>query len=70
MATAENRDIAFLLEASGGLWGHLAGDRGCPEFERLQDKPIEPEMWRQTMRALLKTDVYGTHTYGKVLWTV
>lgn len=59
LAEAENRGIAFLLEGSGCLWGDLAGENGCPEFEGLKDKPLKPEVWRQTMRALLKTDVYG-----------
>lgn len=60
LANPENRGLAFTLEASDGLWGHLAGDRGCPEYEQLKETPLDPEQWRQKMRALLRTDVYGS----------
>ncbi|GAB1198519.1 hypothetical protein APSETT444_007842 [Aspergillus pseudonomiae] len=59
LAVAENRGLAFKLEESGGLWGDLAGDRACPVVNRLKDHPLDPELWRQTMRGLLRADVYG-----------
>ncbi|OGM49705.1 hypothetical protein ABOM_001900 [Aspergillus bombycis] len=63
LAVVENRRLAFRLEESGGLWGDLARDGACPDVKRLKDHPLDPELWRQTMRALLRTDVYGLNMH-------
>ncbi|KAI2619330.1 hypothetical protein GGR54DRAFT_640264 [Hypoxylon sp. NC1633] len=59
-ATAERRRLVFKLRGFGGmLWGdHPDGDCGGG-VASLDHREMEPAMWRLTVRALLKADVYG-----------
>ncbi|KAI1799802.1 hypothetical protein F4811DRAFT_565282 [Daldinia bambusicola] len=67
-ATAERRRLVFRLRGLGGiLWGATAaaGDAerahvcGTAAGGALDHREMEPAMWRLTVRALLKADVYG-----------
>lgn len=69
-ATAERRRLVFKLKGFGGiLWGgdSTGGCGGGGEEEEhactasgvLNHREMEPTMWRLTVRALLKADVYG-----------
>ncbi|KAI1408771.1 hypothetical protein F5Y13DRAFT_171732 [Hypoxylon sp. FL1857] len=66
-ATAERRRLVFKLRGFGGiLWGESSGAGGggsehdcCGAGDALNHREMEPAMWRLTVRALLKADVYG-----------
>ncbi|OTA93650.1 hypothetical protein M434DRAFT_72837 [Hypoxylon sp. CO27-5] len=67
-ATAERRRLVFKLKGFGGiLWGEstgsgtgaCSGEHECVADGVLNHREMEPAMWRLTVRALLKADVYG-----------
>ncbi|KAK8021555.1 hypothetical protein PG990_006693 [Apiospora arundinis] len=58
-ALAERREIPFRMEGYGGLWGQLAADDCCGTQKLLEYRMMEPTIWRLTVRALLRVDVYG-----------
>ena len=59
-ATAENRKLTFSLAGYGGIWGKLQEeDARCGASTYLEGARLDPTMWRLTVRALLKVDVYG-----------
>ncbi|KAI0428829.1 hypothetical protein F5Y09DRAFT_275106 [Xylaria sp. FL1042] len=60
-AVAERRKIAFKLNGLGGIWGRLGaeGDDLCGAQRNFSYREMEPVMWRLTVRALLRIDVYG-----------
>jgi len=60
-ADRERRKIPFTLSKYGGLWGYLAkmDPVKCGAPDRLEGALLEPILWRLTVRALLKMDVYG-----------
>lgn len=61
-ADQEHRKIPFDLDNYGGLWGTIAEDFTCSSArEKLMAAPLEPMLWRLTVRAMLKIDVYGLH---------
>ncbi len=61
-ATAENRKLTFSLAGFGGIWGKLKEEDGrCGASAYLEGAQLEPAMWRLTVRALLKIDVYGVN---------
>lgn len=61
-ADHEHRKINFDLDNYGGLWGVIADDFLCSTArEKLMAAPLEPTLWRLTVRAMLKIDVYGLH---------
>ncbi|KAJ2892499.1 putative c6 finger domain-containing protein [Zalerion maritima] len=57
-ATAERRKLFFAISEFGGVWGRAAQQKECSTAESLQGD-MEPTLWRQIVRALLKFDVYG-----------
>ncbi|KAI0136719.1 hypothetical protein BJ170DRAFT_677588 [Xylariales sp. AK1849] len=57
-AQADRREIAFTLQYYGGVWGPLGRDT-CGVGRMLDYKMMEPTIWRLTVRALLRVDVYG-----------
>ncbi|KAL2022675.1 hypothetical protein VTK56DRAFT_4756 [Thermocarpiscus australiensis] len=63
-ADVERRKIRFTLDRYGGLWGWMAQrDKvKCGVAERLEGAELEPILWRLTVRALLKMDVYGVNS--------
>ncbi|KAG8164683.1 hypothetical protein KVR01_004958 [Diaporthe batatas] len=60
-AICERRQLRFSLRAYGGMWGRLGSDEAmCGNaHHHYDDVMLEPAMWRLTIRALLKVDVYG-----------
>ncbi|KAI1740049.1 hypothetical protein F4680DRAFT_458768 [Xylaria scruposa] len=59
-AVAQRRKVIFKLSGLGGIWGRLnADDDLCGAKRSFDYKEMEPVMWRLTVRALLKIDVYG-----------
>jgi hypothetical protein len=59
-AKAEGRELWFSLQDIGGLWGAL-GDAhsNCDKMRGFNRRNMHPELWRTTMRAILRLDVYG-----------
>lgn len=58
-AAAERRRLVFKLPRLGGiLWGSADG-QDCGAADVFNHREMEPAMWRLTVRALLKADVYG-----------
>ncbi|KAL2258144.1 hypothetical protein VTK26DRAFT_8670 [Humicola hyalothermophila] len=65
-ADAEHRKITFSLKSYGGVWGWMASacSTKCQGgVERLEGAQLEPVLWRLTVRALLKIDVYGVNEF-------
>ncbi|GAB1310364.1 Lactose regulatory protein LAC9 [Madurella fahalii] len=62
-ADAERRKIPFTLRGYGGLWGWMAAQDvvKCGSSKWLEGAELEPLLWRLTVRALLKMDVYGVN---------
>lgn len=60
-ARAERRQLVFMLDGLGGVWGGLSGDDSCPA-QSFKYREMDPTLWRLTVRALLKIDVYGLST--------
>jgi len=58
-AIAERRKVVFKLNGFGGMWGRLGEADGCGANGNFMHREMEPAMWRLTVRALLKVDVYG-----------
>lgn len=59
-AICERRQIHFSLPEYGGVWGQLGSDDNiCNVASQYDNVTLEPAMWRLTVRALLKVDVYG-----------
>lgn len=60
-AIAERRRLVFRLTGLGGVfWGAADSHHGdCGAADALDHREMEPAMWRLTVRALLKADVYG-----------
>jgi len=56
-AVADRVQIRFTLTEYGGIWGML--DTDCGANEMFDGAVMTPAMWRLTVRALLKVDVYG-----------
>lgn len=73
-AIATHAQIPFSLSAYGGVWGTF-GTRTCDNNDKnnnknsctaasnhpLEDQMLDPAVWRLTVRALLKVDVYGAN---------
>jgi hypothetical protein len=57
-ATFSSPKIPFDLSSYGGLWGPIAAP-ACGVVDTFDGRKMEPAMWRLTVRALLKADVYG-----------
>ncbi|KAL7629592.1 hypothetical protein AAE478_001114 [Parahypoxylon ruwenzoriense] len=69
-AVAERRRLIFKLDDFGGiLWGNPehARSRDCGVDGFFSHREMEPAMWRLTVRALLKADVYGLSGMDSVM---
>ncbi|KAL1852058.1 hypothetical protein Daus18300_012340 [Diaporthe australafricana] len=61
-AICDRRQMHFSLPEYGGVWGQLGTyDNLCNRATQYEDVTMEPAMWRLTVRALLKVDVYGVN---------
>lgn len=65
-AQRERRQLVFQLTGLGGVWGPLGEDVAgpCGASHAFDHRDMEPAMWRLTVRALLKLDVYGLYSDG------
>lgn len=65
-AQRDRRQLLFRLHGLGGVWGPLgeATARSCGADQAFGHREMEPAMWRLTVRALLKLDVYGLSNGG------
>lgn len=59
-AKKEKRNFWFSFKEVGGVWsapgdGHL----DCHQMRSYNNRNMEPDLWRTTMRAILRLDVYG-----------
>ncbi|KAK3995379.1 hypothetical protein QBC44DRAFT_233995 [Cladorrhinum sp. PSN332] len=68
-ADQARRKMEFSLNEYGGLWGVLRDQEpyACGAAEKLEGAVLEPSLWRLTVRALLKVDVYGIEESRKVV---
>jgi hypothetical protein len=59
-ARHDRRNMWFSLRDVGGLWGSVADqpDR-CPRLHDFDNRAVDPETWRRTMRAILRLDIHG-----------
>ncbi|ROW18146.1 hypothetical protein VPNG_00285 [Cytospora leucostoma] len=60
-AIGGRRQLRFDLPGYGGFWGPLGSFEYSCHTDRYKDAWMEPAMWRLTVRALLKMDVYGVN---------
>ncbi|KAH7035060.1 uncharacterized protein B0I36DRAFT_87380 [Microdochium trichocladiopsis] len=62
-ARAERRQLVFMLDGLGGIWGGLGNEGSACDTgsmaKQYQFREMDPTLWRLTVRALLKIDVYG-----------
>ncbi|KYK55588.1 hypothetical protein DCS_07551 [Drechmeria coniospora] len=59
-AKRENRTIYFSFEGVAGHWGDVVETQGhCAAMKRLDGCCLPPDIWRTTMRAILRLDIYG-----------
>ncbi|KAM5356017.1 hypothetical protein ACJ41O_002663 [Fusarium nematophilum] len=60
LAKKQGRTFWFAFKDIGGLWGYV-GDTSntCQTIQNYNNKDMAPDMWRMTIRALLRLDVYG-----------
>ncbi|KAI1485495.1 hypothetical protein F5X96DRAFT_330371 [Biscogniauxia mediterranea] len=58
-ATAERRPVVFRLGGFGGIWGNMSEELKNGVATALEQREMEPSLWRLAVRALLKMDVYG-----------
>lgn len=59
-AKKNNKELYFSFKEVGGLWGHVIDDQGsCSALQAYNNKHLYPEIWRTTVRSILKLDIYG-----------
>ncbi|KJZ73516.1 hypothetical protein HIM_07072 [Hirsutella minnesotensis 3608] len=60
LAIREKREIFFSLKDVGGYWGSSVADGSAESSPMLgMNKYLGPELWRKTIRSILKVDIYG-----------
>ncbi|KAF6804940.1 hypothetical protein CSOJ01_09843 [Colletotrichum sojae] len=56
----ECRPITFRFAEYGGVWGELGRrDHQCGALSSFDNRELDADTWRLTVRALLKVDIYG-----------
>lgn len=63
-AKGENQLLYFNFKDVGGIWANLIEEKGptspeCALLRSFHDRFLEPEIWKATIRAILKVEVYG-----------
>jgi hypothetical protein len=59
-AKEDGRTIWFSFKEMGGLFGALDHEHDdCTQYQSLNNQWLQPDVWRTTMRAILRLDVYG-----------
>ncbi|KAK4230574.1 hypothetical protein QBC38DRAFT_469102 [Podospora fimiseda] len=68
-AEKARRRIQFTLNEYGGVWGVLQDQEPypCDAADKLEGAVLEPQLWRLTVRSLLKLDVYGIEESRRVV---
>ncbi|KAF4455057.1 hypothetical protein F53441_2496 [Fusarium austroafricanum] len=65
LAKQQGRTFWFTFKEIGGLWGCIGGTpKGCTAYQSYDNKTMPPDMWRLTIRGLLRLDVYGLDEGG------
>ncbi|KAM0564138.1 hypothetical protein ACHAPJ_000347 [Fusarium lateritium] len=60
LAKKQGRTFWFAFKDIGGLWGCIGNtNNGCTVINDYNNKTMPPDMWRLTIRGLLRLDVYG-----------
>jgi hypothetical protein len=60
LAKHQGRNVMFRFKDVGGLWGNMSIETdNCGVIASYDNKSMSPDMWRLTVRALLRVDVYG-----------
>ncbi|KAL3962072.1 hypothetical protein ACCO45_003595 [Purpureocillium lilacinum] len=60
LAKKESRTIYFSFKEVGGLWGNVVNEHSsCSAIQGLNNSFLAPDVWRTTIRAILKLDIYG-----------
>jgi hypothetical protein len=60
-ARRDNRQMWFSFQELGALPGRAGEQEGCASMAALNNRSMEPAMWRMVMRNVLRLDVYGQH---------
>ena len=63
-ARAEQRKLFFSTNEFGGLWGRIAQEKIYMDNSSGMMGDMDPILWRQIVRSMLKLDVYGMNTCG------
>ncbi|KID66824.1 Fungal Zn binuclear cluster domain containing protein, partial [Metarhizium hybridum] len=59
-AHADGKGIFFSFREFGGLWGLVMDDHGaCAALKAIDNRNLDPDVWRATVQSILKLDVYG-----------
>ncbi|KAL2756295.1 hypothetical protein ACRALDRAFT_2053554 [Sodiomyces alcalophilus JCM 7366] len=67
-ANEKGEKMVFRFTDYGGLWGRLGDmDKVSPRstVEMYDNRVMEPDQWRHTVRAVLKVDLYGFRVDGR-----
>lgn len=60
IANKSQKQIFFSFRELGGYWGFVMDDKGaCSALKAYDNKNLSPDVWRTTVRSILKLDVYG-----------
>ncbi|KND89472.1 hypothetical protein TOPH_05855 [Tolypocladium ophioglossoides CBS 100239] len=60
LAKRDNRTLFFSFKEVGAPWGNAVDDVGCcSAIHSLNNSHLRPDVWRTTIRAILRLDVYG-----------
>lgn len=61
-AKEEGRNFWFTFKDVGGLWGNMVDEGAggqCGLLQSYNNRSMPPDMWRTTIRAIMRLDVYG-----------
>ncbi|KAF4972180.1 hypothetical protein FZEAL_9642 [Fusarium zealandicum] len=60
LAKKQDRNFWFAFKDIGGLWGRISETAStCPVVQNYNNKSMAPDMWRLTLRGILRLDIYG-----------
>ncbi|KAL0939097.1 uncharacterized protein CTRU02_205707 [Colletotrichum truncatum] len=64
-AKRENHILTFRFAEYGGLWGEMnIPEDNCGALRTFNNREMDPDQWRLSVRGLLKVDIYG-HDFMK-----
>jgi hypothetical protein len=60
LAKQQERNFRLSFKEIGGLWGNIGENADCcSTIQSFNHSSMSPDMWRMTIRAILRLDVYG-----------